>query len=331
MPLEKISIIVPAYNAEKHIEKTLNSLIDQTYPNKEIIVINDGSTDQTQVIVDRICRENVNTVRVYHTDNNGVTMARLYGVEHACGEWIGFVDSDDFVEPDMYEVLIQNAEKTNADISHCGYKICLPDGRIRYYHNTGVQLLQDRDSALKELLDGSLIEPSLCNKVFRKSLFSVFFKEPIMDLNVKHREDLLMNFILFMQSNLSVFEDTCKYHYIVRVGSATRSALNESMINDPICIKERILGIAPKAVQTEAHKSYINTCINVYNTIISSNDQQFYPALEKISNKIRSEKSWIKHLRIKRRILALLIMYGKPVYKVGYYIYRTFFQKKKYE
>ena len=111
-----ISIIVPIYNVEKYLKKCIDSIINQTYKNLEIILVDDGSPDNCGKICDEYAKKD-NRIKVIHKENGGVSSARNVGVENATGEYIGFVDSDDYIEKDMYEVLINNLKKENADIS----------------------------------------------------------------------------------------------------------------------------------------------------------------------------------------------------------------------
>lgn len=119
-----ISVIVPVYNLENYIERCLKSIQNQTYSNIEIIVVDDGSIDDSWNVINRIAKED-NRIIPVHKENGGVSSARMLGLDNANGEWIGFVDGDDEIEEDMYEVLINNAFECNADISHCGYKMIL--------------------------------------------------------------------------------------------------------------------------------------------------------------------------------------------------------------
>ena len=112
----KISIIIPAYNIEQYIGATLDSVLAQSYSNLEVIVVDDGSRDGTGNVIDRYAQKDHRIIAI-HKENGGVTSARLRGVAEASGEWIGFVDGDDYIEPQMYERLLENALKYNADIS----------------------------------------------------------------------------------------------------------------------------------------------------------------------------------------------------------------------
>lgn len=116
----KISVIVPVYNAENYIEKCLLSIKHQTLKNIEIIVIDDGSTDNSLRIINKISKED-NRVKVYHQKNKGLYRTREIALSYVSGEYIGWVDSDDFVEPEMYETLFKHAKYNNSDLVYCNY------------------------------------------------------------------------------------------------------------------------------------------------------------------------------------------------------------------
>lgn len=234
-----ISVIVPAYNIEKYIGRCLDSLLCQTHKAIEIIVVNDGSSDDTLDIIEEYAKKDVRIVPV-NKENGGVTSARLEGVKKATGEYIGFVDGDDEVEPEMFQHLLGNIIRYNADISHCGYQMVFPDGHVDYYYNTGRTVLQKGQEGTRDLVEGAFIEPGLCNKLFRKSLFSCLLENEIMDYSIKTKEDLLMNYYLFKQARLSVYEDMCPYHYVLRKGSAATSGINEYKLKDPMKVMDII-------------------------------------------------------------------------------------------
>lgn len=229
---DKISIVVPAYNIAGYLPRCLDSILDQTYKNIEVIVVNDGSKDNTEEVIREYCQKD-SRIKLISKINEGVTKARLTGMKAATGQWIGFVDGDDFVESEMYETLLFNALKYNADISHCGYQMVFPS-RVDYYYNTGKLVEQDNDAGVKDLLEGVFIEPGLCNKIYKKSLCDDFLQEDKMDLSIKNNEDLLMNFYLFSASKKAVYFDKCFYHYILRKGSASTSVVNENKLKDPL-------------------------------------------------------------------------------------------------
>lgn len=235
-----ISIIIPAYNVENYIESCLESVVNQTYKSLEIVIVDDGSTDNTAAIIDKYAAEDTRIV-VIHKYNSGVTEARLKGVEAATGEYIGFLDSDDEIEPNMFETLLENAVNYGADISHCGYQMMFPDGRVDYYYGTDRIVFQDKLTGLRDLLEGSFIEPGLWNKLYKRSLFTDILSNNKMDTSIKINEDLLMNYFLFQNSHLAVFYDKCFYHYKVHKNSAATSELNENKLLDPLRVTRILL------------------------------------------------------------------------------------------
>lgn len=326
-----ISVIVPAYNLENYISRTLDSILAQTYTDFEIIVVNDGSNDNTGNIIDKYAKENPGKVNSIHIENSGVTKARLAGIREAQGDWIGFVDGDDVIEPDMYEHLMNNAIQYNADISHCGYRMVFDDGRVNYFHNTGIIDEQNRHKGLVDLLDGSMVEPGLCNKLFRKSLFCSIINENLMDEHVKINEDLLMNYILFSNAEKSVFEDFCPYHYIVRKTSASRQNFKKYIIYDPIKVKRKIIELSDENMKNEAFSAYMSTCVNAYGRIICAKSPELEDDKIKVRNYIKADRQWISLLGKKQKLLANMILYFPAIFGIAYRFYVNHFQKNPYE
>lgn len=244
----KISIIVPAYNIAQYLPQALESILAQTYSNIEVIVVNDGSQDSSGSIIDRYAEKD-SRVKAVHKKNGGVTSARLRGIAEATGDWIGFVDGDDFIEPDMYERLLKNALQYQADISHCGYQMVFPDGHIDYYYNTGRLINQSHLQGCNDLLEGAFVEPGLWNKLYRIHLFRDILKCDTMPTDIRINEDLLMNYLLFKESASSVYEDVCLYHYVLRKGSAATSQLSHYKLTDPLKVLRMIMKDAPAPLQ----------------------------------------------------------------------------------
>lgn len=235
--MDKLSIIVPAYNIEKDLPRCLESILAQTYGELEVIVVNDGSKDGTGAVIDAFSEKD-SRVKAIHKENGGVTSARLRGLSEATGHWIAFVDGDDYIEPDMLERLLKNATTYNAEISHCGYRMVFPS-RVDWYYNTGVLTEQPGERGLYDLLEGRFVEPALWNKLYRRELFDGL--AAWMDTSIQVNEDLLMNAFLFRKANMAVHEDFCPYHYILRQGSAMVSRFNEHKLKDPLRVVDILL------------------------------------------------------------------------------------------
>lgn len=153
----KLSIIVPVYNVKPFLPACLDSLVNQTIRDYEVILIDDGSTDGSAEIVRDYASRYPELVRILRVDNGGQGRARNFGIDMARGEYLGFVDSDDWVEPDMYEKLCRKADETAADIVVCDFMEKYSDGREKYLKAA----LQDEKLASAG---------SACNKIFRASI-----------------------------------------------------------------------------------------------------------------------------------------------------------------
>lgn len=304
---EKISIIIPAYNIESYLPRTLESVLEQTYTNLEIIVVDDGSKDSTGKVIDEYAQKD-SRIRAIHQKNGGVTSARMRGVEESSGEWIGFVDGDDFIDVDMYERLLANAIKYNADISHCGYQMVFPDGHIDYYHNTGTLIQHNQATALKELISGRTIEPGLWNKLFRKSLVRDFFDSEVMDADVKINEDLLMNYYLFKLSSRSVFEDFCPYHYVLRKGSAATGGTNAHKLYDPIKVTKIIQNDCDEFLSDVIYSRLVHQLIAGATMKLGNQAELIRPFCKKCCTELRNNLSKIlfrSSLSLKLKIMAV--------------------------
>ena len=210
----KISVIVPIYNTERYLSECIDSIIRQTYRNLEIILVDDGSTDKSFTICNNYAMLD-ERIQVVHQANQGVSAARNNGLSRASGDLISFVDSDDTLDDDMYELLVRVIEEYNADIVHCGYKHIVGE-EVRLVHDTRKIIMQDNTEALRCLVGGHLFVGSLWNKLYKKELIdNLRFRT-----DLKINEDILYNFELFRKAKLSVFIDFAKYNYIAHTNSS---------------------------------------------------------------------------------------------------------------
>lgn len=301
-----ISIVVPAYNSELWLEATLNSILAQTYSNIEVIVINDGSTDATAEVMQRVAHTD-NRIITHTQTNQGQDAARNAGIALARGKYIGFVDSDDIIEPDMYARLVMNAMKYDAEISHCGLCFCWLDGSVSKHYGTSTLKLQDNYQGQIDLLEGKIVEPSLCNKLYKSSLFKNYQPK----IEVKNNEDLLKNFYLFQKSRLSVFEDFCGYRYIKRENSMSsdRSRVQESVL-DCLKARKRILEMASEEIKPFAWRLLLNTYISIYkNNYLHTSKVLFDRYLiDEVKREIFYNRKKITHLRPKQKLLGYIIL-----------------------
>lgn len=221
-----ISIIIPVYKVEKYLEKCIQSVINQTYENLQIILVDDGSPDNCGKICDEYAKKD-HRIEVIHKSNGGLSDARNKGLEIAKGEYIGFVDSDDYIEADMYEVLYNLLKQYNADVSICNFytvsqeKIAIKnaDNGIKEYN---------RIEILKEILLDNNIQSYAWNKLYKKELFDEI-KYPV----GKKYEDIGTTFYLLEKCNKVVVTGKPEYYYINRQDSIVNN-VTETTITDYI-------------------------------------------------------------------------------------------------
>lgn len=201
-----ISIIVPVYNVEKYLEKCIESIINQTYKNLQIILVDDGSKDNSGKICDEFKLKD-NRIEVIHKTNGGLSDARNAGLKIAKGDYIGFVDSDDYIEKDMFETLVGLIEKNNADISIVSfYEIY--NNLIIGVRNSKELIELSKIEAIRELLIDNRIQSYAWNKLFKKELF----KDLEFPVN-KNFEDIATTLLLFEKADKVVLYEEPKYYY----------------------------------------------------------------------------------------------------------------------
>lgn len=213
----KISVIIPIYNAGQYLSKCLESILNQTMTDFELVCINDGSTDSSGLIVKQYIQKD-SRIKLYSQENKGVSAARNYGIERAEGEYIAFVDADDWVEPDYLEWLYNAATKRNVKIAICGHDIVTDETNIT---EPGMETgLLSSNAALEIALRPNGYQGYLWNKLFHRSLF--FDTGIRLKQNIFLLEDLLCVCQCMMQVSQIYYESEVKYHYNQKAGSTYR-------------------------------------------------------------------------------------------------------------
>ncbi|OCT11047.1 hypothetical protein A8709_04920 [Paenibacillus pectinilyticus] len=231
----KISIIVPVYNVETHLSKCIDSILAQTFTDFELILINDGSPDNCGVICDEYAQRDAR-VKAIHKENGGVSSARNSGIEMAQGEYIGFIDSDDDIHPDMYNCLIEYALKYTADMIVCPFQVidevrnqisitsiwdqahCVVDNKIIENHIIPAILMRNYYSLL-----------SCYNKLYKRSCFENIANR--FNPNMHFGEDARLNLTLLTQINKLVFTDRPLYNYYIRKENSLSQKFRENMFD----------------------------------------------------------------------------------------------------
>ena len=168
-----ISVIVPVYNVEEYVEKCVLSIINQTYKNLEIILVDDGSTDNSGKICDEIAIKD-NRIKVIHKKNGGLSDARNVGIDIAKGDYLGFVDSDDYIDYNMYEELFDVIKCHDVDIVYSNFQTEYLDGRIEGCgKNSGQIYIRSSLDVLRDMMWDKL-NCSSCTKLFKRTVFSEY-------------------------------------------------------------------------------------------------------------------------------------------------------------
>ena len=218
-----ISIIVPIYNVGKYLPRCIESILNQTFNNFELILVNDGSTDNSGVICDDYAKKDTR-IKIVHKSNGGVSSARNAGLYVAKGEYIGFVDPDDYIDKNMYEKLYRLCVDNNSDIAICRFNREI-NGKIQNKESTEEIIELNNMEAMNELFKGNLYRFSLCNKLFSKKCFNdVLFPEE------RIHEDLSTTYKLFDNSKKTVYINYCGYIYVRRENSILTSTYNEKRL-----------------------------------------------------------------------------------------------------
>lgn len=327
MEQERISVIVPAYNLAPYLGASLDSLLSQTYPNLEIIVVDDGSRDETAGVI-RTYSGKYPQIKGVFQENGGVTAARLAGAVQATGEWLGFMDGDDRVEPQMYARLLENAKSTGADISHCGHQLHFPDGRIEYVHGSDEIRVRNCDTGLRELLDNRLVSLSLCTKLYRRELFAGL--DEWMPRDIRYNEDLLMNYYLFSRAKTSVFEGICPYHYLLRKDSASCRGISEAYIFDPIRVRRLLLERCSPQLKDMCQQALVrNLLFNYAQLTVHPEARQYDRFRQRVRQMLREEQKSFSLLSVRNRILANMICAAPWSFRLAYSVYVALFQREQ--
>lgn len=226
--MSKLSVIVPVYNTKKYLNQCIDSIIGQSYKDIEIIIVDDGSTDGAGTICDSY-KEADSRIKVIHQKNKGLLSARLTGVINAEGEYIGFVDSDDWIAGDMYELLMSTAENADCDIVSMGYTI-VNNKELREEDDATLFGIFEKGKNMDFLLSNMMydtknetrgVHPSLCCKIFAKDLISASITKA--DTNISLGEDAAIFYPCCLNAERICILKAYKYYYRSRSASICRS------------------------------------------------------------------------------------------------------------
>lgn len=224
-----ITVIVPVYNVEKYLDNCVNSLVNQTYKNLEIILVDDGSSDNSPQICDK-WKQLDGRIKVIHKENGGASSARNAGLDAAVGDYIGFVDSDDYIDFDMYEIMLKQIMDNHADAASCAIVRENPDGSVEMWGSKQARLNILDNTSLLQLVGAAegILPVSPCNKLFSKKVIS----DIRFDLRFKYAEDVLFNFQVSENIKTMVVQNVARYHYVSNETSVSHRSFDKHRFDE---------------------------------------------------------------------------------------------------
>ncbi len=337
--MAKVSVIVPVYNAEKYLRRCIESIQKQTLKDIQIILVNDGSTDNSL----SICKEyqkRDNRIEVIDTANMGVSSARNTGIEAAIGEYIGFVDADDWIEPEMYENMYKQIKRIQADVCMCNYVYESDKGSIPILLDLKRNLLQ-RDDVIADIIANMISPPDLNSgsQAIMGSIWRLLIKKELIYLynlrfpvGIPFMEDFLFCLQVLLKSDKVCIDEGTYYHY----NNTNLSSATKSYKKDLAKIQRQVFETIEKILEKEKVYSalkyrmdirYVNMCIDLINNELhEANDKSILEKLKVISEICRDER--LKKIlstidtsgyTLRKKMVLAAIKHGLGIYLYIYY------------
>lgn len=303
-----LSVIIPVYKVEAYLEKCVNSVRNQTYKNIEIILVDDGSPDNCPEICDRLAKED-DRITVIHKQNGGQGSARNMGLDIAKGSYIAFIDSDDYVDENMYEIMIEALERTNSDMSFCGF---YSHSGLRIAESTKIKhehIWENAEQLLEALFKGEAVG-SPCNKVCKSEIFSdIRFPEGVA------REDIYIMHTLYGKCKRAVHTGKSFYHYLIREGSSEHQDFDPKYLISIQIAEDRRDYISknfPNLLPYADHSCFGARLSAIKKIVRSDCEKAFSDTLAELKDYIRDNQADTKEYKKLRRE----ILYFPFVYKI---------------
>ena len=315
-----ISVIVPIYKVEKYLKKCIESIQKQTYKNLEIILVDDGSPDKCGEICDEYA-ENDSRIIVIHKKNGGLSSARNAGIEIAKGDYIGFVDSDDYIEPYMYEKLLDAIEQNNSKLSVCAINYVFENGKKICKSKSSENRNFDFFEAIKEMNTYELFDMGAWSKLYKKDLFDdIRFPEN------KLSEDFFIMYKIFDKAQRISYVGIPCYNYLQRSESITKSKkINKDFVE---AAYEQMLYLDNKYPQLKilAHTSYASAALTVYDFYLKNKvkcPNEIYNKLKEIVFNNNSYIDKADYLSKSKHLQFKLFNLNRVIYNIVFLIYRN--------
>ncbi|OUP56312.1 hypothetical protein B5F14_09775 [Faecalitalea cylindroides] len=292
----KVSVIIPIYQVEKYLERCIKSVINQSYKNIEIILIDDGSTDHCPTICDEYAQKDSRII-VIHKQNGGLSSARNSGLSACSGDYVSFIDSDDYIDEHMIETMVKKIETTNSDIVCCGFYFEMDNG---YFSKSFMpDLILNRSNAIDALIENTYLNHYSWNKLYKKKVFkNVYFPEG------KLFEDIRTTYKLFLNADKVCLIDEYLYHYQIRRNSIISSSKGDKVFeifNAYQVLKHDLIRLYPDK-KSLIIKSEMNILINQYMELYKwrTNVEEF--KLQNTYNLFRNDYHMLTQFTMKERL-----------------------------
>lgn len=321
MKEDLISVIIPVYNTEKYLERCINSVINQTYKNIEIILIDDGSTDNSGKICDEYAKK-FQEIVIIHQRNQGASVARNNGISKASGQYITFVDSDDMIEKNYVEYLYNLIKKYNVKMSIASYKTIFENGKYIDLGKKYSEKLMTTEEALDRLLKEQGFTVSPCSKMYHKSIF-----ENIKFPAGKLFEDNGTIYKFIMECQTIAYGNETYYFYCIRSDSSTTSKFNIKKLDlieltDNMC--DDIEKEYPNLKET-VEKKKITVRFSILRMIdLKETDTEVNAKRKEIENYIKKRRKYIlksKNMDKRDKMALISLMIGRRFFYLAWNIY----------
>ena len=305
--MPRITVITPVYKAEQYLDKCVESILAQTFTDFELILVDDGSPDKCPQICDKWAKMD-RRIRVIHQENQGQAVARNNALDIAVGEYISFVDSDDYIHPQCLEILLANAEQNEAEVSVCSFKRA-SENKDFDLPKREVTLYEGKEYVRKKLSDvtshGVWL---LCDKLFKKKCWENI-RLPVGRIN---EDNATVYKILYECSRVALCEDVL-YYYLYNEESTTKQNFNKKHLDWLLVPQEMIEYFTEKGDQVlidKSHKMYLSALENMYNKVRKYLDDK--PLEKELRMKL------IKQLKIEKQKYPITVKSHPSLYETLY-------------
>lgn len=284
---EKVSVIIPAYNAEKYIKECLDSVLNQTYKDVELVIVNDGSKDGTKSILDTYAARHCN-IKVIHTENGGVSRARNIGLDYAMGDYVMFLDSDDLLVANAIEILLSDLKNNAADIAGGLMNSAVSDGAISC-DGTNITIWNGSD-AIKKSLEDNPFTYSSCAKLFKRLVLDgIRFIE-----GRKIHEDSYFVFCSLINQPTVVVRDAYIYKYRLNENSASHAAFSEKYFDILYFAEEKWKTIEEKYPQLldKAKNMLVKSNIAMLQCLLNTKDKRYKKDIKTCIQTVKQYKNY---------------------------------------